>query len=84
MIINLKIFFVVCVAYGNYTAIVPNGPFRQAGLHHKLQENGEIIGDPFDVSSLRREDYQFHMGKDEQSDILQVQTVFIQFLTLFS
>merc|ERR1711935_1069202 len=61
----------VCVAYGNYTAIVPNGPYKAAGLHHKLQENGELIGDPFDVSSLRREDYQFHMGKDEQSDILQ-------------
>ena len=33
---------------------------------------GELIGDQFDVSTLRREDYEFHMGKDEQSDILQV------------
>jgi len=61
----------VCIAYGTYTAIVPNGPYRDANLHHRLQENGEIIGDPFDVSSLRREDYEFHMGKDEQSDVLQ-------------
>lgn len=60
-----------CLAVGDYTAIVPNGPYSRAGLHHKLQAKGELIGDQFDVSTLRREDYLFHMGKDEQSDILQ-------------
>ena len=57
---------------GDYTAIVPNGPYRKEKLHLALQEAGEIIGDQFDCSTLRRDDYEFHMGKDEQSDVLQV------------
>ena len=61
-----------CLAVGDYTAIVPNGPYRKEKLHLALQEAGEIIGDQFDCSTLRREDYEFHMGKDEQSDVLQV------------
>lgn len=61
-----------CLAVGDYTATVANGPYRKAKLDFKLQEAGEIIGDQFDVSTLRREDYEFHMGKDEQSDVLQV------------
>jgi len=60
-----------CLAVGDYTAIVPNGPYRKEKLHLALQEAGEIIGDQFDCSTLRREDYEFHMGKDEQSDVLQ-------------
>ena len=61
-----------CLAVGDYTAIVPNGPYRKEKLHLALQEAGEIIGDQFDCSTLRRGDYEFHMGKDEQSDVLQV------------
>merc|ERR1711953_1357272 len=60
-----------CLAVGDYTAIVPNGPYRRENLHLKLQEAGEQIGDQFDCSTLRREDYLFHKGKDEQSDVLQ-------------
>ena len=61
-----------CIAFGTYSGIVANGPYRKAKLDFKLAEMGELIGDQFDVSTLRREDYEFHMGKDEQSDILQV------------
>jgi len=60
-----------CLAVGDYTAIVPNGPYRRENLHLKLQEAGEKIGDQFDCSTLRREDYLFHKGQDEQSDVLQ-------------
>jgi len=60
-----------CLAVGDYTAICPNGPYRKEKLDWKLQAAGEIIGDQFDVSTIRREDYEFHMGKDEQSDVLQ-------------
>lgn len=32
---------------------------------------GEVLGDVFEVSSIRREDYEFHKGKSEYEDILQ-------------
>lgn len=32
---------------------------------------GEALGDVFEVSSIRREDYDFHKGKSEYEDILQ-------------
>ena len=32
-----------------------NGPAREAGTAQKLQEAGEVSGDPFEVSTIRRE-----------------------------
>lgn len=32
---------------------------------------GEVLGDLFEVSSIRREDYEFHKGKSEYEEILQ-------------
>lgn len=32
---------------------------------------GEVLGDVFEVSTIRREDYEFHKGKSEYEDILQ-------------
>lgn len=32
---------------------------------------GEVLGDMFEVSRIRREDYEFHKGKSEYEDILQ-------------
>lgn len=32
---------------------------------------GEVLGDLFEVSTIRREDYEFHKGKSEYEDILQ-------------
>ena len=61
-----------CLAYGTYSGIVANGPYNRAKLDRKLQESGEMVGDQFDVGTLRREDFEFHMGKDEQTDVLQV------------
>ena len=45
---------------------------KKAGLDLALAEAGQEIGDCFDVSTLRREDFLFHTGKDEQSDVYQV------------
>ena len=61
-----------CLAYGTYSGIVANGPYNRAKLDRKLQESGEMVGDQFDVGTLRREDFEYHMGKDEQTDVLQV------------
>lgn len=48
-----------------------NGPARKAGVSTKLQANGELIGDPMEISTIRREDVAYHKGKVEGEDILQ-------------
>ena len=47
---------------GPYTVLVDNGPARQLNIAQQLQSEGELWGDPFEVSSLRREDYQVHLS----------------------
>lgn len=43
-------------AYGtNYTAALDNGPARTNLTSQKLQAAGEEIGDPFEISTVRRE-----------------------------
>lgn len=37
----------------------------------KLQASGETIGDPFEISRIRREDFLTHQGRAEGDDILQ-------------
>lgn len=47
-------------AYGQgYSAVVANGPARLAGLDSSLEASGDAVGDPVEVSRLRREDYEF-------------------------
>lgn len=48
-----------------------NGPARKAGHSRKLQEVGEKIGDPFEISSIRRDDFHCHRGKMEGDDVAQ-------------
>lgn len=60
-----------CLAAGEYSIIMDNGPARKEQLSRKIQEAGEKIGDLFDVSTIRREDYEFNKGKSEYEDILQ-------------
>ena len=59
-------------AYGDqYAAVCENGPARQAKIGEKLQTAGDQSGDPFEISTIRREDYVFHTGKSEYEDVLQ-------------
>ncbi|XP_071532869.1 putative aminopeptidase W07G4.4 isoform X2 [Panulirus ornatus] len=62
-----------CVlAYGEaYTAVMDNGPAHLAKMAQSLQTAGEEVADPFEISSIRREDYDFHCGKSEYEDVLQ-------------
>ena len=61
---NAKIFTIatltghVARAYGPYPAAVENGKARNEGIGRTLQDIGQIWGDPFEVSRIRREDYQ--------------------------
>uniref|UniRef100_A0A3Q1J7X1 Cytosol aminopeptidase domain-containing protein n=1 Tax=Anabas testudineus TaxID=64144 RepID=A0A3Q1J7X1_ANATE len=55
----------------NYSIIMDNGPAHRNGNAAKWQKAGEVLGDVFEVSTIRREDYDFHKGKSEYEDILQ-------------
>lgn len=55
----------------NYSIIMDNGPAHRGGNAAQWQTAGEVLGDVFEVSSIRREDYDFHKGKSEYEDILQ-------------
>jgi len=43
-------------SWGHYSVLIPNGPSKAMGLPFKIQERGECWGDPFEVSSYRKED----------------------------
>ncbi|XP_041088126.1 putative aminopeptidase W07G4.4 [Polyodon spathula] len=55
----------------NYSIIMDNGPARNAGNAHQWQKAGDELGDVFEISTVRREDFDFHRGKSEYEDILQ-------------
>ncbi|XP_055633218.1 putative aminopeptidase W07G4.4 [Toxorhynchites rutilus septentrionalis] len=59
------------LAVGNSSIVMDNGPARAAGHGLRLQEQGEKIGDPFEISILRKEDFDFHCGKCYGEDVLQ-------------
>lgn len=55
----------------NYTLVLDNGPAGAKKFAQKIQELGHNIGDPFELSTIRREDYDFCRGKSEYEDVLQ-------------
>ncbi|KAJ8396923.1 hypothetical protein AAFF_G00012460 [Aldrovandia affinis] len=55
----------------NYSIIMDNGAAHNSGNAHQWQKAGEELGDVFEVSRIRREDYEFHRGKSEYEEILQ-------------
>ncbi|XP_042076640.1 putative aminopeptidase W07G4.4 [Haplochromis burtoni] len=55
----------------NYSIIMDNGPAYRSGNAAQWQKAGEVLGDLFEVSTIRREDYEFHKGQSEYEDILQ-------------
>ncbi|KAF4525276.1 hypothetical protein B566_EDAN009359 [Ephemera danica] len=61
---------VLTVGHG-YSIVMDNAVAREAQHAQKLQKSSEIIGDPFEISTVRREDYNFHRGKGEGDDVLQ-------------
>jgi len=61
---------VIAVGKG-YSIAMDNGPARQIKNAQSLQDAGDLLGDPFEISTIRREDYVFHTGKSEYEDTLQ-------------
>lgn len=61
-----------CLAMGEgYTAIMGNGPAQLNGIPEMIRDAGEEVGEPVEISTIRREDYAFHRGKSEYEDVLQ-------------
>ncbi|CAH1394815.1 unnamed protein product [Nezara viridula] len=56
-----------------YTIILDNGPARMKSFSFHLQKSGELTGDMFEVSTIRREDYEAYKGKVEGEDVLQAE-----------
>lgn len=55
----------------NYFCAMDNGPAKKIKNAQKIQDSGDLLGDPCEISSIRREDYVFHTGKSEYEDVLQ-------------
>lgn len=64
-----------CLAAGEYSIIMDNGPARHREISREIAKSGEKIGDLFEISTIRREDYDFNKGKSEYEDILQCNNV---------
>ncbi|KAI8815674.1 uncharacterized protein EV422DRAFT_548662, partial [Fimicolochytrium jonesii] len=59
-------------AYGvGYGAALDNGPAREAGIAERVLKAGHALGDPFELSTLRREDYQFVAPGAVTEDVVQ-------------
>lgn len=58
-------------AVGDYNIALDNGPARARRTSEALMCHGDQLGDPFEVSRLRREDYDFVRGKTRADDVLQ-------------
>lgn len=61
---------IIAMGFG-YSIAMDNGPARMINNSKKLQDAGDLVGDPFEISTIRREDYVFHTGKSEYEDTLQ-------------
>ncbi len=58
-------------AMGPYSIALDNGPAHKAMVAQSLQQNGELCGDPFELSRLRREDWDFVAPTSKAWDVLQ-------------
>ncbi|KAJ3184799.1 hypothetical protein HDU85_001478 [Gaertneriomyces sp. JEL0708] len=58
-------------AVGPYAIALDNGPAKEAGVSKRLIEAGNVMGDPFELSTLRREDYAFVTPGAVTEDVVQ-------------
>lgn len=54
-----------------YSIVMDNGPARDAGHGLRLKQFGDQIGDPFEVSTIQREDFDAHRGVCLGEDVVQ-------------
>ncbi|XP_043267203.1 putative aminopeptidase W07G4.4 isoform X2 [Venturia canescens] len=56
--------------YG-YSIVMDNAVARLSSNAERLRASGGTMGDPFEISTLRREDFKSHEGKAEGDDVVQ-------------
>merc|ERR1711976_196355 len=61
-------------AYGPYPAVIDNGPAAQQQFAQTLQSKADEWGDPFEISTLRRNDFDFIQPVLGDYDVLQANT----------
>ena len=57
-------------AMGPYTIAMDNGPARANSVANSLSDQGELLGEPVEVSRLRREDFDFVSARTSADDVL--------------
>ncbi|CAI4223656.1 unnamed protein product [Auanema sp. JU1783] len=62
------------VSYGYYATIMDNGPAKNSGWSKKVQETGDVYGQPIEISRLHPEDFAFHLSEGPQADLRQGNT----------
>ncbi|KAL7023436.1 hypothetical protein ACKWTF_012610 [Chironomus riparius] len=60
-----------CVALGDYTAVIDNKVAENAGHGNSFCKAGDLIGDPSEISTVRKEDFEFIRSKGYGEDVLQ-------------
>ncbi|KAI8922346.1 hypothetical protein DFJ77DRAFT_506125 [Powellomyces hirtus] len=58
-------------AVGPYAIALGNGASREHGIPDRLVKAGHVVGDPFELSTLRREDYEFIAPGSSTEDVVQ-------------
>jgi len=62
----------VCLAFGGaYSGVLDNGPAREKGNSRLLFDLADKIAEPVELSTVRREDFEFVKGPSEYEDVLQ-------------
>ena len=56
-------------AYGSYAVAIDNGPARKIGIAESISKVGDLWGEPFEVSRLRREDWEFIRPRSSAEDV---------------
>jgi len=54
-----------------YSIVMENGPAAKSEEGKTLKLNGEKIGEPLEISTLRKEDFEAYKGKAEGDDLVQ-------------
>jgi leucyl aminopeptidase len=58
------------LAVGPYSVAIDNRAARRDGIAQRLSDQGELWGDPFEISRLRREDWAFIKPRTKADDVL--------------
>lgn len=54
-----------------YSIVLDNGAARKVNFAQNVQSVGDTLAEPFEISTIRREDFNFIAGRNEYEDVLQ-------------